>query len=1130
MTDFVHLHVHSEYSLLDGLSTPEEMARAASTHGQNSIAITDHGSMAGVLKFQDACKKQDVKPIFGVEAYFTPSLDSDNLDGKAERFHLILLAKNNKGLSSLYKLNKQAWNEGFYYKPRIDFEMLDSIVDNDVIALSGCRGSAIAKALEVGDYSRAERLTERFLSIFGDDFYFEIQAWNPEEINRGLISLADSYNKLVVPTLDCHYPFKEDSGVEEVLLTLSQYGSMSSSDKKYAGLHKSCAHKSDMSVLDKINKMYPHRRLRFDDIEPWIMGADDIKELFLKKGYENAFLENTLEVADKCSASVSTRKSLLPKFSDKFESIWYLREIAESGLQSLGLDTVDNAEEYKERLLSELSIIDKTGFADYFLIIWDLVGWAKTQGIGVGPGRGSVGGSLLAYLLGISMVDPLKYGLLFARFINPERNDYPDIDLDFEDKRRAEVKEYLKKRWGSDNVASISTFGEFKAKSAVKDVARVFGVEFGEINNITQLFDDLDEMNKISRVREFCEKYVDVKPVAERLEGRVRTAGMHAAGVVVSSEPLWNVCPVETRKEATSDQRTDVTALDMEGAEAVGLIKIDVLGLKMVSVINDCLNQIKEHYGIDVSKESIGLMDPKVFEEFAACETTGVFQADAGAYRNLLERMECDSFEDLVISNALVRPGAMLTQGDEFIKRRSGKKKVKYAHPILEDILKETYGTFIFQEQLMQAVVSLAGFSWAEADTLRKIIGKKRDIMEFEKFRTKFVSNNLIEEEAAEKMWDDFEKSSLYMFNKSHAVAYSMLSYQSMWLKLNYPLEYCWSLLANETNRERITTYLMEAKRLGIQVNPPDINKSDEFFSVDYDDGGSIRFGLSNIDGVGSSAIGEIISKRPFGSMEEFEGRCVRKIVRKNNIESLDKVGAFKSIGHMSEYEHSKYYMPLLGFPVDQDIDDKNSDLLSPASSVEEGSTDLKFVKVVVRSIKRSSNYVRVEFEDPTGSFAVFTDVENDLKKNDYIYALVGDRSLHCYGDVGNDDSDVTRLMDIVREGTSHDHSWLYEHGLGDMDSGKAVAYVCSARSFKTSKGATMATVYVWDGVRFCKIVIFPHVYSRYGQKLGSIEGNWVAAKPSPISKNEEGYKVSGADDIIDINDFCRRLKINANN
>jgi DNA polymerase III subunit alpha len=1123
MTDFVHLHVHSEYSLLDGMSTPEEMAATASTHGQTSLAITDHGSMAGVLKFQDACSKQNVKPIFGIEAYFTPDMADDTVDAKTERFHLILLAKNNEGLSNLFRLNNEAWMNGFYYKPRMDFPMLERIVNNDIIALSGCRGSSIAKAIEAGNWSRAERLSEKFIDIFGDDFYFEIQSWNPEEINKGLIMLADSYGKKVVPTLDCHYPSHSDAGVEEVLLTVAQFPSMNAAAKRYAMEHNGCAKKTGMDITSKINTMYPDRRLRFDDIQPYIMGAAEIRDLFLDKGLGD-HLENTLEVADKCNAEISKKRYLLPKYDEKFDSVWYLREIANMSMSSKGFA---GESEYVDRLNEEIDTIEKTGFADYFLVIWDLVNWARNSNIGVGPGRGSVGGSLLAYLMDITIVDPIKYDLLFARFINPDRNDYPDIDLDFEDKRRGEVKEYLKNRWGADNVASISAFGVFKAKSAVKDVARVFGVEFREINGITQLFESLKDMNRSPKVREFCDKYVDVKPVAERLEGRVRTAGMHAAGVVVSSKPLWEVCPVESRKDASGDGRTVVTAFDMDDAEAVGLIKIDILGLKTVSVVKDCLSQISEHRGLDVESESLSLDDPAVFAQFDSAETTGVFQADAGAYRSLLEHMPCESFIDLVISNALVRPGALLTQGDKFVKRRSGQQRVKYPHSSLKPILEETYGTFIFQEQLMHAVVILAGFSWAEADSLRKIIGKKRDMNEFEQYRKRFVENNVMSAEASEKMWDDFEVSALYMFNKSHAVAYSMLSYQTMWLKLNYPLEFCWALLANESSREKVTAYLLEAKRLGVEVKPPDVNHSDEFFSVDYSGEGSIRFGLSNIDGVGKSAIKEIMQKRPFSSYDELTGRCAKRYLRRNVLESLDKIGSLESLGHISEYDHSKYYMPLLGFPIAQEIDDKHDDLLAPASSVHEDEMSMSFVKAVVRSIKRSPTYVRIEFEDPTGSFTVFSNLDIELKKRDYVYALIGDRSLQCYNDVEDESGAAVELMNLMRTECNHDHAWLYEHGLGSMNDSKALAYVVNVRQFKTSKGQSMATVYVWDGKQFSKIVIFPHMYGRYAQKLGRIERTWVAVKPTPISNADEGFKVDGTDDIIDIDDFCRRMKIN---
>ncbi len=1131
MTDFVHLHAHSEYSLLDGMSTPAEMAQAASTNGQTSLAITDHGSMAGVLKFQDACKAQSVKPIFGIEAYFTPSIANDKMDAKAERFHLILLAKNNEGLTKLFQLNKDAWTKGFYYKPRMDFAMLEQVAKNDIIALSGCRGSAIAKAIESGDSARAERLTKKFIDIFGDDFYFEIQSWNPAEINNGLINLAQSYDKLVVPTLDCHYPFKDDAGVEEVLLTLAQYSSMNAADKRYAADHSDCATHGGVDLITKINSMYPERRLRFDEIQPWIMTAGDVRDLFASKGYNTDVLENTLEVADKCNAELKTKSYLLPKYNDKFDSIWYLKEISETSLFSRSL-----GEEYKARLEEELTVIEQTGFADYFLIIWDLVNWARNNNIGVGPGRGSVGGSLLAYLLDITKVDPIKHELLFSRFINPERNDYPDIDLDFEDKRRGEVKQYLKNKWGEDHVASISTFGVFKAKSAVKDVARVFGVDYNEINGITQLFESLDEMGRNAKVREFCTKYVDVRPVAERLEGRVRTAGMHAAGVVVSSKPLWQVCPIESRKESTADHRTDVTAFDMDDAESMGLIKIDILGLKMVSVVKDCLSKIQERYSWDnetlkiIEEDSLALDEEAVYEQFNIGETTGVFQADAAAYRGLLDRMPCDNFKDLVISNALVRPGALLTQGDKFVKRRSGHSKVKYQHEVLEPILKETYGTFIFQEQLMQAVVALAGFSWSDADTLRKIIGKKRDILEFEKYRDKFVSNNLLEEEEAQKLWNDFEVSSLYMFNKSHAVAYSILSYQTMWLKLMYPLEYCWSLLYNESSRERITAYLLEAKRLGIEIHPPDVNSSEEFFSVDYSDSGSIRFGLSNIDGIGISTINEIMYRRPFYSLDEMVGRCEKSKLRSNVLDSLDKVGALASLNHISEYDHAKYYMPLLGFPIREALEDDYDDLLTPAVEVDEDDGKTHFVKAVVRSIKRTPRYVRIEFEDQTGSFAVFADLDNELKKRDYVYALVGDKSLHCYGDANDSDSDIFAMMNMVRKGLDHDHAWLYEHGLGDMSSGKALARIMNVRAFKTSKGTMMASVYVWDGKAFHKVVIFPYLYNRYAQKLSKMSNKWVAIKPTPISKTDTGYKIDGAEDIIDTSDYCRRMSINVSN
>jgi DNA polymerase-3 subunit alpha len=1121
MTDFVHLHCHSEYSLLDGMSTPEEIARTSSRNGQYATAITDHGTMGGVLKFQDACDKQNVKPVFGIEAYFVPSVNSDG-DGKHERYHLILLAKNNEGLQKLFKASRTGWTDNFYYKPRMDFDLLESLVDDDIVALSGCMGSAISKAIDNKNYARAEQLSERFIKIFKDDFYFEIQAWNPKHINDGLINLAEHFGKKVVATADCHFPTHEDRGCEEVLLMVSQYPSMGAAEERLDKENSAIINDPSASVVDKINKMYPNRSLRFDEINPYVADADTVYSWFQDAGYSNvSFLENTIEVAEKCSARVEKRKNLLPKYSKLFNSDDYLREITEFELQSRGL-----GEEYKARLEEELSIIKQLGFSDYFLIVWDLVKWADQNNIGRGTGRGSVGGSILAYLLDISKVDPIKYSLLFARFINPDRNDYPDIDLDFEDKRRGEVRNYLRDRWGHDKVAAITTYGTYKPKSAVKDVSRVYQVPFQEINAITPYFETLEELETSDKGKIFCKKYPDVANLSKRLEGRIRNAGIHAAGMVVSSIPLTDVCPVESRKDVNAGVRSVVTAFDMEDAEAVGLIKIDVLGLKTVSVIKDCIAKIKERTGKDVTEESLELGDSLVYKNIAEGNTVGVFQTDAAAYRNLIERMGVDNFNDLVVSNALVRPGALLSQGKTYIECKKGEKKPKYPHPIVEDILRETYGTVIFQEQLMQMAVLIADFTWSEADKLRKIIGKKRDAAGFDEYKEKFVNNKYITREKAEKIWADFELAALYMFNKSHAVAYSMLSYQTMWLKTYYPLEFVWSLLYNEDATDKITAYLMDAQRLGVKVLPPDINESDEYFTIGHQDGEEgIRFGLSNVQACGRTAIDEIISKRPFNSYDEFINKCSKRAVRSNVKENLEKVGAFKSIGFESQYEHERYYLPILGFPI-VIVSDRNEmdEFVEDIANFHEINSPLTLVKAVVRSTKKTPQYLRIEFEDASGSATVFAERDTEVAVRDYLYALIGDRTLHSFSDAFNYiDSPLHEFIKLRAKGFEHDYGWLYPSGLGDADNEKTLLYIFHTRFFTTQTGKDMANLYCWDGKQIFKIVVFPGVFG----KLKSIikKGSWYAAKLAKIEDKKtltrlDSYKIENERAMIPIEKY----------
>jgi len=1126
MTDFVHLHCHSEYSLLDGMSTPSEVAQVASTNGQTACAITDHGSMAGILKFQDACKKNNIKPLFGVESYFVPSIKDDS-NTKAERFHLILLAKNNIGLEKLFKLSRISWQNNFYYKPRIEFSLLEDVVDNDIIALSGCRGSAISKALEAGDYARAEKLSEQFIKIFKDDFYFEMQAWNPAVINDGVLTLAGSMGRKVVATADCHFPQKEDKGCEEILLMISQYTGLSPADVRYATEKSKTLNSFGNDVLAKINSMYPERHLRFDEINPYIAKAHEVQQWFKDAGYDRIdMLENTLEIAEKCNAEITKKRNLLPRYSKIFDSNKYLKEIAELKIHSLKLGS-----EYKQRLDEELSVIEKLGFSDYFLIVWDLIKWADNNGIGRGTGRGSVGGSILAYLLDITSVDAIKYNLLFARFINQERNDYPDIDLDFEDKRRKEAQAYLRQRWGEDNVAAITTFGEFKPKSAIKDVARVFQVPFEEVNGITPFFETIKELESSTKGRVFCTKYPDVAQIAKKLEGRIRNTGVHAAGMVVSSLPLTNVCPIETRKDTDGDGRTLVTAFDMEDAEAVGLIKIDILGLKTVSVIKDCLNKIRERTGADVAGLSLGLDDEKVFDNFNKGNTVGVFQTDAAAYRNLIERMGIDNFNDLVVSNALVRPGALLSQGQKYIDCKKGYVSPYYPDESVREILSETFGTVIFQEQLMLMSVKLSGFTWAEADKLRKIIGKKRDVNEFNQYKEKFINNSIISKNEAKKMWSEFELSALYMFNKSHAVAYSMLSYQTMWLKVHYPLEFIWSLLFNENSTEKITAYLMEAQRLGVSILPPDVNISEEFFTTDNSTGvDCIRFGLSNVLSCGRSAIKEIIDKRPFVCFDEFNNKCTKSAVKAPLRENLDKVGAFESVGHVSQFDHKRYYLPILGFSIKNDDKNEMDEFVGQLVDFHEINSPLTLVKAVVRSTKKTPQYLRIEFEDHSGSATVFADRNTEIATRDHLYALIGDRTLHSFCDVYNFVG--TELHDVInlwRKGKEHEYSWLYDTGLGLASDEKTLMYVMHSRVFVTSKGKTMANLYCWDGQNVFKIVIFPRPYA----KLKNIikRGNWFAAKLSKIEEKQtltriDSYKVESGSAVIAIENYIERKNL----
>jgi DNA polymerase-3 subunit alpha len=1069
MAEFTHLHNHSEYSLLDGMTTPEEMASIVSTNGQIAAAITDHGTMGGFIRFQKACKQQGVKPIFGVEAYFVDDVSMDDETNKAERFHLILLAKNDKGLENLFRINNVAWTEQFYYKPRIDFNNLEQYGEG-LICLSGCMGSALSQAILNGDEKRADQLLGKFQGIFKDDYYLEVQPHNPPELNAKLIDYGDSYNIPIVGTLDCHFPTKQDAGVEEVLLAIGQNSSMNAAQKRHhaCGVH---------DLIEKMDLLYPERRLSFKDLPLYLMDAHEVLEHFNDAGITRLdILENTMEIAEKCNAEIKMNNMFLPSYTKDIKvdmsSNDYLRDVAFFMLQQKGFAS---DQVYVDRLEEELTVIAGKNFSDYFLVLWDLISWADSDGIARGPARGSAGGSLLSYVLGITNIDPVKHGLLFFRFINPERNDFPDIDLDFEDRRRDEAKEYLRNRWGGENVAGISAYGTFQPKGSIKAVASAFAVPYTEANAISPMFETFEEYKEKDGLAKFRKKNPDVIKVAERLAGRYKNASAHAAGVVVSNVPLETIVPIEVREEAGTKRKINVVAYDKDETGEFGLIKFDALGVRAITVIKDTIAAIKERTGRDVSEDSLNIDNPdsRVFAEFTAGNVIGIFQAEGAGYAALIGEMGVSSFNDLAVSNALVRPGSYVTQGKKYLARRDGTEMTTYDHPILEGILGETYGTFIFEEQVMKIAVELAGFSWAKADRLRKIISKKKDIADFDKYKEEFVAgaSQYISASKAKALWADIEKASLYMFNKSHATAYSLVSYQTMWLKVNYPVEFIWATLSNETEGEKITTYLFEAQRIGIEILGPDVNKSSAAFSLDGD---ALRFGLSNIAGCGAAAVNEIMTKRPFDDYDHFVNTVARSKVKVNNLEALQKVGAFDSIGFDSPYESRRYFGPLLNYPVTMNDKSPFDEIIMPCNLAQDTKEEvnLYIVRGVVKSTKRTPKYFRAEIEDSTGVVSSFANGDAVINKRDYVIAIVGDQTIHHIEDfneieTGKSDSKFSKFLRGQIDGDPMDEfSFLYDLGVKReiVPNGKSatLAYLINTVRFKTRTDRDMCSSYFY--------------------------------------------------------------------
>jgi DNA polymerase-3 subunit alpha len=1044
---------------MDGLNSPLELVQAAKAAGQTAIAITDHGTLSSHREMQIACKEEGIKPILGVEAYISPT-DRFDKSSKTDKSiqaynHIILLAKNKKGLENINTLQELAWNEGFYHKPRIDREVLNDYSEG-VIVLSGCLNGLISKAIDKGNMEEAELLLKGFKQTFGQDFYVEVQSHNPVEINSALLELADKLKIKAVATGDAHFAKEEDRVLEEAMLILSTSPKMD----KDADFEMS---RQIKDINERLNYLYPDRRISFQDYNLFIQSRSEIEADFNKAGITRTDIyDNTMEIAEKIGEyDFNSGLDLLPV--PKTDADQKLAQMASEGLKRLGLA---ESQVYIDRLNEELSVIKDKSFASYFLVVADMINWAKENNIRVGPGRGSAAGSLVCYSLGITDVDPIKYDLLFFRFINPERNDFPDIDTDFEDRRRKEVKDYLKKKF--KHVASISTYTYFKDKGVIRDAARVFMVPLSDVNRAMKSIDTFEDFVDSPNTKEFRAKYPEVLWLADRLRGRIRSVGVHAAGVVVAKDDLRKYAPVESRADASDlvSGRIPVVAYDMDTVADIGLIKLDALGLKTLSVISDTLASIKKRSGKDINLSELRLDDPDVYKVLSEGYTKGVFQAEATPYTNLLIKMGVDKFEDLAASNALVRPGAMNTVGASYIKRKHGNEAVQFIHPIMKPFTENTYGVIIYQEQVMQACVHLGGMTWSEADKVRKIIGKKKDAKEFDQFKDRFIdgASKHISKKQAETLWHTFEAHAGYSFNRSHAVAYSMLSYYTAWLKFYYPLEFMFSILKNENDKDKRTEYLIEAKRLKLSIKLPHVNESDVFFSLKED---SIRFGLGEVKFISDSIANKIIDQRPFISYSEFIDKASKKGsgINSRAISALNAIGGAAFPDNPRSGNEKDSYYEYLGIPT-FNLEGIPPRIKSQARPIEEFEDLGSFVMFgMVKSIKRGNGWARIELVDETGSIGLFHTEQTQIETGQMYFILVGDNRIARY----------VKVSEIDPTGSNSFVDYLYKKEY-DLEEDEYV--VVDFTPYVTKAGKTMSHIVLSNAQKeLTRVIAFPTMY-----------------------------------------------------
>jgi DNA polymerase-3 subunit alpha len=1064
MCDFVHLHVHSEYSLLDGAARIKEMAAKAAELGMKSLALTDHGVMYGAIPFYKACLEHGIKPIIGMEAYITAGSRHEKQSRKEQpTYHLTLLAKNETGYRNLMKLTSIGHLEGFYYRPRIDFEALTAHA-HGLICLSGCMSSELSRQLLDGRYDDAKATALRYRDLFGEDYFLELQdhgMLEQKKVIAGILKLSEETGIPLAATNDSHYMCEDDHSLQDVLLCIGTGKTIDDPD-----------------------------RLKISTNQLYLKSGEDMAALF--RHVPDA-IANTVKIADSCSLELLFGRHILPQFSPLPEgnsAAQYLRELCRHGLleRFKGLpewEDEDFRKTAEERLHYELHVIGEMGFDDYFLVVWDFIRFAHEEGIVTGPGRGSSAGSLVAYVLKITDVDPLKHKLLFERFLNPERVTMPDIDIDFSDERRDEVIRYVVRKYGSEHVAQIITFGTLAARAAVRDVGRVLNLPYGEVDKTAKLIPAapgmsieraMKESSEFRALAEGSSGAAELIAMARRVEGMPRHASTHAAGVVISSSPLTDYVPLQEGTDGVP-----LTQYSMEHLEAVGLLKMDFLGLRTLSIIERSLASIREQTGREFRWEEVSYEDALTYELMSRGETTGIFQLESTGMRRVLKEMKPTSFEDIVSVLALFRPGPMEFI-PQFIRAKHGLVEVEYPHDNLKPILGDTYGIIVYQEQIMQIASTMAGFTLGEADLLRRAVSKKkREVLDEQ--RQFFVRGSLrlgYSEAEANSVYDLIVRFADYGFPRAHAAAYGVLAFQTAYLKAHYPIAFMASMLTAVVGNQRKTAeYVDECRRMGIAVLPPDVNESGVLFTpiaAGADSPGAIRFGLAGVKNVGTQAIESVLRERqehPFESLTDFCRRVDPRVCNKRVIESLLQAGALESLpGHRSQQLAAL------------------EPTLTAAALWRKQREELQ---IELFDFAESPNW-NVELPN----VPPYTQTQKLELERELMGLYLSGHPLDAYDELF-EELKLDRLVDIAE---IPDGSTVYTTGM-----------IVSLKPFVTRKGQSMAFLEMEDRIMGTELVAFPTVWAKAASiaKKGSLV--FVRAK---VQQGDEDYKLL-TDDIIPV-------------